>query len=55
MPRSSSTGACEDAACANLLIARDVVDKKPVPKRITVQESVFPAEVAAKEFPNRKY
>jgi simple sugar transport system substrate-binding protein len=36
-------------------IARDVVANKPVPKRITTQESVFPAEVAAKEFPNRKY
>lgn len=28
---------------------------KPVPKRIVVNESVFPAEVAAKEFPNRRY
>ena len=36
-------------------IARDVVAGKPVPKRITTQEGVFPAEVAAKEFPNRKY
>ena len=36
-------------------IARDVVANKPVPKRITTQEGVFPAEVAAKEFPNRKY
>ena len=36
-------------------IARDVAANKPVPKRITVQEGVFPAEVAAKEFPNRKY
>jgi len=36
-------------------IARDVVAQKPVPKRYTVQEGVFPAEVAAKEFPNRKY
>jgi ABC-type sugar transport system substrate-binding protein len=35
--------------------ARDVVAGKPVPKRITVNEGVFPAEVAAKEFPNRKY
>jgi ABC-type sugar transport system substrate-binding protein len=35
--------------------ARDVVAGKPVPKRITTQEGVFPAEVAAKEFPNRKY
>jgi simple sugar transport system substrate-binding protein len=28
---------------------------KAVPKRIVVNEGVFPAEVAAKEFPNRKY
>ena len=35
--------------------ARDVVAGKPVPKRITVVEGVFPAEVAAKELPNRKY
>ena len=36
-------------------IARDVVAGKPVPARITTVENVFPAEVAAKEFPNRKY
>ena len=36
-------------------LARDVADKKPVPKRTVVKEGVFPAEVAAKEFPNRKY
>ncbi|SDG51167.1 MULTISPECIES: ABC transporter substrate-binding protein [unclassified Duganella] len=36
-------------------IAKDVVAKKPVPKRVVTQEGVFPAEVAAKEFPNRKY
>ncbi|MDO8049298.1 ABC transporter substrate-binding protein [Janthinobacterium sp. SUN211] len=36
-------------------IARDVVAGKPVPVRITTVEGVFPAEVAAKEFPNRKY
>ena len=36
-------------------VARDVVAGKPVPKRITTQEGVFPAEVAAREFPNRKY
>ena len=35
--------------------ARDVVAGKAVPKRITVVEGVFPAEVAAKELPNRKY
>lgn len=36
-------------------LAKDVVAKKPVEKRITVIEGVFPAEVAAKELPNRKY
>jgi ABC-type sugar transport system substrate-binding protein len=35
--------------------ARDVVAGKPVPKRITTAEDIFPAEVAAKEFPNRRY
>jgi simple sugar transport system substrate-binding protein len=35
--------------------ARNVVEGKPVPKRIVVNEGVFPAEVAAKELPNRKY
>ena len=35
--------------------AQSVVAGKPVPQRITVDEGVFPAEVAAKEFPNRKY
>jgi simple sugar transport system substrate-binding protein len=36
-------------------IASDIVAGKQVPKRITTNESVFPAEVAAKELPNRKY
>ena len=36
-------------------LAKDVVAGKPVAKRITVNEAVFPAEVAAKELPNRKY
>ena len=36
-------------------IAKDVKAGKEVPKRITTEEGVFPAEVAAKEFPNRKY
>jgi ABC-type sugar transport system substrate-binding protein len=35
--------------------AQSVVAGKPVAKRITVEESVFPAEAAAKELPNRKY
>jgi ABC-type sugar transport system substrate-binding protein len=35
--------------------AQDVVAGKPVQKRITVNEGVFPAEVAAKEIANRKY
>ena len=38
-----------------MAIARDVKAGKTVPKRITTEEGVFPAEVAAKEFPNRKY
>jgi ABC-type sugar transport system substrate-binding protein len=36
-------------------VARDVVAGKPVPARIVTQEGVFPAEVAAKELPKRKY
>jgi len=36
-------------------IAKDIKAGREVPKRITTEESVFPAEVAAKEFPNRKY
>ncbi|AMP05381.1 ABC transporter substrate-binding protein [Collimonas pratensis] len=36
-------------------VAKQVVAGETVPKRITTEESVFPAEVAAKEFPNRKY
>ena len=36
-------------------LARDVVAGKPVEKRITTIEGVFPAEVAAKELPNRRY
>jgi simple sugar transport system substrate-binding protein len=34
---------------------KDLMAGKPLPKRIVTQESVFPMEVAAKEFPNRKY
>ena len=34
---------------------KDVMAGKTLPKRIVTQEGVFPAEVAAKEFPNRKY
>jgi ABC-type sugar transport system substrate-binding protein len=36
-------------------ISRDVLAGKPVAKRITVTEGVFPAEVAAKEIASRKY
>ncbi|MES2257492.1 MAG: ABC transporter substrate-binding protein [Pseudomonadota bacterium] len=35
--------------------ARAVVAGKTIPKRIVVNEGIFPAELAAKEFPNRKY
>ena len=34
---------------------KDLMAGKQLPKRIVTQESVFPAETAAKEFPNRKY
>jgi simple sugar transport system substrate-binding protein len=34
---------------------KDVVAGKQVPKRIVTKEGIFPAEVAAKEFPSRKY
>ncbi|MCV2369586.1 ABC transporter substrate-binding protein [Paucibacter oligotrophus] len=36
-------------------LAREVVAGKTVAKRITTLEGVFPAEVAAKELPNRRY
>ena len=34
---------------------KDLKAGKTLPKRIVTQESVFPMEVASKEFPNRKY
>ena len=34
---------------------KDLVAGKTLPKRIVTTEGVFPMEVAAKEFPNRKY
>jgi len=36
-------------------LAKDVVAKKPVEKRITVAEGVYTADVAAQELPKRKY
>ncbi|WP_250454518.1 ABC transporter substrate-binding protein [Caballeronia sp. ATUFL_M2_KS44] len=36
-------------------VVKDIKAGKPVQKRIVTQESIFPMEVAAKEFPNRKY
>jgi ABC-type sugar transport system substrate-binding protein len=35
--------------------AKDVVAGKTLPKRIVTKEGIFPMEVAAKEFPSRKY
>ncbi|MEO8152110.1 MAG: ABC transporter substrate-binding protein [Rhizobacter sp.] len=35
--------------------AKDIVAGKTLPKWIKTNEGVFPAEIAAKEFPNRKY
>jgi ABC-type sugar transport system substrate-binding protein len=34
---------------------KDLMAGKQLPKRIVTKEGVFPMEVAAKEFPNRKY
>ena len=34
---------------------KDIKEGKTLPKRIVTVESIFPMEVAAKEFPNRKY
>lgn len=34
---------------------KDIMAGKPVPKRIITQEGIFPMEVAAAEFPKRKY
>jgi ABC-type sugar transport system substrate-binding protein len=34
---------------------KDVVAGKTLPKRIVTEETIFPMEVAAKEFPKRKY
>ena len=34
---------------------KDLMAGKTLPKRIVTNEGVFPAETAAKEFPNRKY
>jgi simple sugar transport system substrate-binding protein len=34
---------------------KDLKVGKPLPKRIVTQEGIFPMEVAAKEFPSRKY
>ncbi len=35
--------------------AKDVLAGKTLPKRIVTKETIFPMDVAAKEFPNRKY
>ena len=34
---------------------KDLKAGKTLPKRIVTQETIFPMEVAAKEFPSRKY
>ena len=34
---------------------KDILAGKPVPKRIVTEESIFPMETAAAEFPKRKY
>jgi len=34
---------------------KDLVAGKTLPKRIVTEEGVFPQEIAAREFPKRKY
>jgi simple sugar transport system substrate-binding protein len=34
---------------------KDIKAGKTLPKRIVTEEGIFPMEVAAKEFPKRKY
>jgi simple sugar transport system substrate-binding protein len=34
---------------------KDLMAGKTLPRRIVTQEGIFPMEVAAKEFPSRKY
>ena len=34
---------------------KDIKAGKTLPKRIVTEEGIFPMEVAAKEFPSRKY
>ena len=34
---------------------KDLMAGKTLPRRIVTEEGVFPMEVAAKEFPKRKY
>jgi simple sugar transport system substrate-binding protein len=47
---------CSPLLGAQLMAAvKDVAAGKPIEKRIVTEESVFPKEVAAQEFPNRKY
>ena len=41
-------------ACLSLAV-KDLMAGKTLPKRIVTQEGVFPAEVAAAEYPKRKY
>lgn len=36
-------------------LVRDLAEGKQIPRRIYSEETVFPAEIAAKELPNRKY
>ena len=44
-----------DAIREGVQAVKDLKAGKTLPKRIVTQEGVFPMEVAAKEFPNRKY
>ena len=47
---------CSPLLGAQLMSAvKDLVAGKTLPKRMITEETVFPAEVAAREFPNRTY
>src|SRR6476469_9147713 len=47
---------CSPLLGPQLMVAvKDVAAGRPIQKRIVTQETIFPMEVAAKEFPSRKY
>ena len=56
--RQAQRHASSAARCSGpqlMQAVKDLKAGKTLPKRIVTEEGVFPMEVAAKEFPNRKY